>query len=136
MRRLWWRGRFPRAFLARSEQECRSWQENFIQTFLERDLRQLGVQVPPMTLRRLWMMLAHYHGQLWNASEIARSLGEGHLTAKRHLDILTGALMVRQLHPWHENLGKRQIKSPKIYLRDTGLLHALLGMPSFRSLEG
>lgn len=136
LRRLWWRGRFPRAFLARSEQECRSWHENFIQTFLERDLRQLGVQVPPITIRRLWMMLAHYHGQLWNASDLARSLAEGHATVKRHLDILTGALMVRQLQPWHENLGKRQIKSPKIYLRDTGLLHALLGVSSFGSLQG
>ncbi len=136
LRRLWWRGRFPRAFLASNEQECRSWQENFIQTFLERDLRELGVQVPPMTLRRLWMMLAHYHGQLWNAAELARSLGEGSTTVKRHLDVLTGALMVRQLQPWHENLGKRQIKSPKIYLRDSGLLHTLLGVPSFRFLEG
>ncbi len=136
LRRLWWRGGFPRAFLARNEQECRSWQENFIQTFLERDLRQLGVQVPAVTIRRLWMMLAHYHGQLWNASELARSLAEGHATVKRQLDILTGALMVRQLQPWHENLGKRQVKSPKIYLRDTGLLHALLGVHSFGSLQG
>jgi uncharacterized protein len=135
-RRLWWRGRFPRSFLARTEAESRSWQENFIQTFLERDIREFGVNAPPMTLRRLWMMLAHYHGQLWNASELARSLGESHTTVKRHLDILTGALMVRQLQPWHENLGKRQVKSPKVFLRDTGLLHALLGVPSFRSLEG
>jgi len=136
MRRLWWRGRFPRAFLAHGEQQCRSWQENFIQTFLERDLPQLGVQAPAVMIRRLWMMLAHYHGQLWNASELARSLGETHQTVKRHLDILTGALMVRQLQPWHENLGKRQVKSPKVYLRDSGLLHALLGVPSFRFLEG
>jgi uncharacterized protein len=135
-RRLWWRGRFPRAFLARSESESRSWQENFIQTFLERDIREFGVSAPPAALRRLWMMLAHYHGQLWNSSELARSLGESHTTVKRHLDILTGALMVRQLQPWHENLGKRQVKSPKIYLRDTGLLHALLDVPSFRFLEG
>lgn len=136
VRRLWWRGRFPRAFLARTEAESRSWQENFIQTFLERDIREFGISVPPVTLRRLWMMLAHYHGQIWNASELARSLGESHSTVKRHLDILTGALVVRQLQPWHENLGKRQVKSPKIYIRDTGLLHALLGVPSFRSLEG
>jgi len=136
LRRLWWRGRFPRAFLARSEAACRSWQENFIQTFLERDIRQFGVQTPPVALRRLWMMLAHYHGQVWNASELARSLGEFHTTVKRHLDILTGALMLRQLQPWHANLGKRQIKSPKVYIRDTGLLHSLLGVPSFRSLEG
>lgn len=136
VRRLWWRGRFPRSFLARSDAEGRSWQENFIQTFLERDIREFGVQVPPVALRRLWMMLAHYHGQIWNASELARSLGESHTTVKRHLDILSGALMLRQLQPWHENLGKRQVKSPKIYLRDTGLLHALLGVPSFRFLEG
>jgi hypothetical protein len=84
----------------------------------------------------MWSMLAHYHGQIWNASELSRSLGETHTTVKRHLDILTGALMVRQLQPWHENLGKRQVKSPKVYLRDTGLLHALLGVPSFRALEG
>jgi hypothetical protein len=136
VRRLWWRGRFPRSFLARTEAESRSWQENFIQTFLERDIREFGVQAPPAALRRLWMMLAHYHGQVWNASELARSLGESHTTVKRHIDILTGALMVRQLQPWHENLGKRQVKSPKVYIRDTGLLHALLGVPSFRFLEG
>ena len=136
LRRLWWRGRFPRAFLARSEAACRSWQENFTQTFLERDIRQFGVQTPPVALRRLWMMLAHYHGQIWNASELARSLGESYNTVNRHLDILTGALMVRQLQPWHANLGKRQIKSPKVYIRDTGILHSLLGVPSFRFLEG
>jgi uncharacterized protein len=135
-RRLWWRGRFPRSFLAKSEAESRSWQENFIQTFLERDILQFGVNAPPVTLRRLWMMLAHYHGQIWNASELARSLGESHTTVKRHLDILTGALVVRQLQPWYESIGKRQVKSPKIYIRDTGLLHALLGVPSFRLLEG
>jgi predicted AAA+ superfamily ATPase len=136
LRRLWLRGRFPRAFLARSEAACRSWQENFTQTFLERDIRQFGVQTPPVALRRLWMMLAHYHGQIWNASELARSLGESYNTVNRHLDILTGALMVRQLQPWHANLGKRQIKSPKVYIRDTGILHSLLGVPSFRFLEG
>jgi predicted AAA+ superfamily ATPase len=136
MRRLWWRGRFPRSFLARSDAESRSWQENFIQTFLERDIREFGVQVPPVALRRLWMMLAHYHGRIWNASDIGRSLGVSHTTVKRHLDILSSALMIRQLQPWHENLGKRQVKSPKTYLRDTGLLHALLGVDSFRFLEG
>jgi len=136
MRRLWWRGGFPRSFLARSDTESRSWQENFIRTFLERDIREYGVEVPPVTLRRMWSMLAHYHGQIWNASELSRSLGEAHSTVKRHLDILTSALMVRQLQPWHANLGKRQVKSPKVYVRDTGLLHALLGIPSFRALEG
>jgi predicted AAA+ superfamily ATPase len=136
LQRLWWRGRFPRSFLAKSEAESRSWQDNFVQTFLERDLRQFGVQTPPVTLRRLWMMLAHYHGQTWNAAEIGRSLGESHPTVKRHLDILTGALMLRQLQPWHANLGKRQVKSPKVYVRDAGLLHSLLGVPSFRFLQG
>ena len=135
-RRLWWRGGFPRSFLARSEAASRSWLDNFIQTFLERDIREFGVQVPPVVLRRLWTMLAHYHGQIWNASEVSRSLGEAHTTVKRHLDLLTGALMVRQLPPWHENLGKRQVKAPKIYLRDSGVLHALLGVPSFGALEG
>lgn len=136
LRRLWWRGQFPRSFLARNEEASRSWQENFTQTFLERDIRQFGVQTPPVALRRLWMMLAHYHGQIWNASELARSLGESYNTVNRHLDILTGALMVRQLQPWHANLGKRQIKSPKVYIRDTGILHSLLGVPSFRFLQG
>jgi predicted AAA+ superfamily ATPase len=135
-RKLWWRGGFPRSFLAGSETASRAWREEFIRTFLERDIREFGVQIPAPALRRLWMMLAHYHGQIWNGSEIARSLGESHTTVKRHLDILTGALMVRQLQPWHENLGKRQVKSPKIYLRDTGLLHTLLGVDSFRALAG
>lgn len=127
---------FPRAYLAKSEAESRAWQDNFIRTFLERDIPALGVQTSPIALRRLWMMLAHYHGQVGNASEIARSLDESHSTVKRHLDLLTGSFMVRQLQPWHENLGKRQVKSPKVYLRDSGLLHALLGVPSFRALEG
>jgi uncharacterized protein len=136
LRRLWWRGGFPRAFLARSDGESRTWHENFIRTFLERDIREYGIEVPAATLRRLWNMAAHYHGQIWNASEISRALGEAHTTVKRHLDLLTGALMIRQLQPWYENLGKRQVKSPKIYLRDTGLLHTLLGIPSFPALEG
>ncbi|MBK5294958.1 MAG: ATP-binding protein [Acidobacteriia bacterium] len=136
LRRLWWRGGFPRAFLARSDAESRAWQENFIQTFLERDIREFGTQVPALTLRRLWTMVAHYHGQIWNSSEVSRSLGESHTTVKRHLNLLTGALMVRQLQPWHENLGKRQVKAPKVYLRDSGLLHALLGVSSFHALEG
>ena len=136
LRKLWWRGGFPRAFLARSDAESRAWQENFIRTFLERDIREFGVQIPAAALRRLWTMLAHYHGQIWNGSAIAGSLGEAHTTVKRHLDLLTSTLMVRQLQPWHVNLGKRQVKSPKIYLRDSGLLHALLGVPQFRALEG
>ena len=95
-----------------------------------------GIDVPAVSLRRLWLMLAHYHGQIWNASEVGRSLGEAHTTVKRHIDMLTGALMVRQLQPWFENLGKRQVKSPKVYVRDSGLLHELLGVPSFALLEG
>ncbi|MBI5282443.1 MAG: ATP-binding protein [Candidatus Solibacter usitatus] len=136
LKKLWWRGGFPRSYTAESDQESLDWRANFIRTFLERDIREFGVQVPPPTLRRLWMMLAHYHGQTWNASEIARSLGESHTTVKRHLDILSGALVVRQLQPWFENVGKRQVKAPKVYIRDTGLLHSLLGVESFQALEG
>jgi predicted AAA+ superfamily ATPase len=136
LRRLWWRGRFPRAFLAKDEKRCREWQEYFVQSFVERDLPQLGVHTPATMLRRFWMMLAHYHGQIWNASEIAASLGESPSTTRRRLDLMTDALMIRQLHPWFENVGKRQVKSPKVYLRDTGLLHALLEIPSYASLEG
>lgn len=134
-RTLWWRGGLPRSFLARSDDESRRWRADFIQTFLERDLRRFGVQVAPVAMRRFWSMVAHYHGQIWNASEIGRSLGEAHTTVKRHLDILCGAFVMRQLPPWFENIGKRQVKSPKVYLRDSGLLHELLGIPSFRALE-
>jgi hypothetical protein len=136
IRRLWWRGGFPRAFTMRGDGDARGWHESFIRTFLERDIREIGIQIPSTALRRLWMMVAHYHGQILNASEIARSLGESHTTVKRHLDLLTGALMVRQLQPWFANLGKRQVKSPKVYIRDTGLLHTLLDVPSFARLEG
>ncbi len=135
LRTLWWRGGFPRSFLAETDAESRQWREDFIQTFLERDLRRYGVQVAPLTLRRFWTMVAHYHGQIWNASEIGRSLGEAHSTVKRHLEILCGAFVMRQLPPWFENVGKRQIRSPKVYLRDSGLLHALLGLSSFAALE-
>ena len=135
LRRLWWRGGFPRAYLARSEEDSRQWRQDFIATFLERDLRQLGVQVAPLQLRRFWNMVAHTHGQIWNASDIGRSLGESHTTIKRHLDILTGALVMRQLSPWFENLGKRQVKAPKVYVRDSGLLHTLLGVARFAELE-
>lgn len=136
LRTLWWRGGVPRSFLATDDASSCAWRENFIQTFLERDLRAFGSQVPPVTLRRLWQLIAHDHGQKWNPSEIARSLGEADTTVNRHLDILTGALMVRQLPPWFENLGKRQVKAPKVYLRDSGLLHALLGLDSSARLEG
>ena len=135
MRRLWLRGGFPRSFLARSEKESAAWRRDFIRTFLERDLRTFGIDVSPRALRRLWTMLAHYHGQVWNASEIGRSLGEAHTTIRRHADVLVGALVVRELRPWFENLGKREIKSPKLYVRDSGVLHSLLGTESFDALE-
>jgi predicted AAA+ superfamily ATPase len=136
LRRLWLRGGLPRSFLARSDAASLAWRDDFVRTFLERDLRLFGIQIPPEALRRLFTMIAHGHGGVWNASEIGRSLGEAHTTIKRHLDVLTGALVVRQLQPWFENVGKRQVKSPKVYVRDSGLLHALLGLPRFSSLEG
>jgi len=135
-RRLWLRGGFPRAFLARSESQSLGWREDFIRTFLERDLAQLGVRVPAPMMRRFWLMLAHQAGGIWNGSEIGRSLGEAHTTVRRHLDVLASALVVRVLEPWFENLAKRQVKAPKVYVRDTGLLHALLGIGSFAALEG
>ncbi|MGH8306574.1 MAG: ATP-binding protein, partial [Steroidobacteraceae bacterium] len=121
--RLWSRGGFPHSFLARSEALSAVWREDFIRTFLERDLPQLGVRVAAPAMRRLWTMIAHYSGGIWNASEIGRSLGDAHTTVRRHLDVLSAALVVRVLEPWYENLGKRQIKAPKVYVRDSGLLH-------------
>ena len=132
--RHWLRGGFPGSFLARSEADSWVWRTNFIRTFLERDLRQLGIVAPPMALSRFWAMLAHYHGQTWNAADPARSLGVSEPTARRYLDILSGVFMVRQLQPWHANLRKRQVKAPKIYIRDTGLLHQLLAIRSERDL--
>jgi len=134
-RRLWARGGFPRSYLARSEAESMRWREDFIRTFLERDLPQMGMRVPAPTMRRFWTMLAHYAGAIWNGSEIGSSLGGAHTTVRRHLDLLASALVVRILQPWHENLGKRQVKAPKVYVRDTGLLHALLGVPDIDALE-
>lgn len=133
---LWLRGGFPRSFLATSDADSQAWREGFIRTFLERDIPQLGINIPAMAMRRFWTMLAHYHAQTWNASEISRSLGISDKTARSYLDILTGTFMIRQLQPWFENLGKRQVKSPKIYFRDTGLLHSLLGVPDKHSLLG
>ncbi len=134
LRRLWRRGGFPPAYLARSERESYVWRQQFIQTCLERDVPQLGIAIPAHTLLRFWTMLAHYHGGIWNAAEAARSLGVAEPTARRYLDLLTGLFMVRQLRPWHENLKKRQVKSPKVYLRDSGLLHALLGLATEREV--
>ena len=133
---LWLRGGFPRSFLAEDDRDSMAWREDFIRTFLERDLPQLGITIPAETLRRYWTMLAHYHGQVWNAAQLARSLGTSENTARRYLDILAGAYMVRVLPPWFENIRKRQVKAPKIYLRDSGLLHALLQLPILHDLHG
>jgi predicted AAA+ superfamily ATPase len=132
--RLWVRGGFPRAFLASSEDRAWAWRQQFVRTFLEQDIPQLGIRVPPPQLQRFWMMLAHYHGQLWNASELAGSLGLSQPTVRSYLDLMTSVYMVRQLQPWHENLAKRQVKAPKIFLRDSGLLHALLGIRTRKDL--
>lgn len=126
----WLRGGFPRALLARSLAGSREWREAFIRTYLERDLPQLGINLPAITLRRFWTMLAHYHGQTWNGSELARALGVSDKTVSRYLDILEGTYMAFRLTPWHVNLGKREVKSPKVYVTDSGILHSLLGVGS------
>lgn len=126
--KLWLRGGFPRAFLAATDEDSRVWRRQFIGTFLERDLAALGFGLSPQLMGRFWTMLAHYHGQVWNSSEIGASLGVSHHTARSYLEALEQTFMVRRLLPWHANLGKRLVKSPKIYFRDTGLLHALLGI--------
>ncbi len=133
---LWQRGGFPRSYLAPDDRASFGWRQGFIRTFLERDIPQLGINIPAETLRRFWTMIAHYHGQIWNASELGRSLGSSEHTARRYLDILAGAFMVRVLPPWFENLKKRQVKAPKVYLRDSGLLHALLQLESRRDVRG
>lgn len=135
-RDLWFRGGFPRSFLATDEAASANWRESFIRTFLERDIPQLGITIPAESLRRFWIMIAHYHGQVWNGAEFARALGTSEPTARRYLDILAGAFMVRVLPPWHENLKKRQLKSPKIYVRDSGLLHSLLEVETRIQLLG
>lgn len=132
---LWLRGGFPRAFLADDDASSMIWRQEFIRTFLERDIPQLGITIPAETLRRFWTMVAHYHGQVWNAAEFARALGASETTARRYLDILAGAYMVRILPPWFANLSKRQVKSPKIYLRDSGILHGLLQLETLPALQ-
>jgi predicted AAA+ superfamily ATPase len=133
---LWMRGGFPRSFLADNEAGSLTWREGFIRTFLERDIPQLGIQVPATTMRRFWTMLAHYHAQTWNASELSRAMGLSDKTVHGYLDVLTGAFMVRQLQPWYENMSKRQVRAPKIYLRDSGLLHSLLNIEDMHILLG
>lgn len=132
--RHWLRGGFPPAFLAASDADSLAWRRNFIQTFLERDLPQLGIAIPGASMFRFWNMLAHYHGQTWNTAEAARTLDASESVMRRYLDLLTGAFMVRQLQPWFANLGKRQVKSPKLYFRDSGILHQMLGIRDERDL--
>jgi hypothetical protein len=131
---LWLRGGFPLSYLAPTEAGSGAWRKSFIQTLLERDFPQWGVRVPAVALQRFWTMLAHYHGQTWNAAEPARALGVSESTTRRHLDLLTDALLVRQLQPYHVNIRKRQVKAPKTYVRDSGLLHQLLGVDTLKTL--
>jgi predicted AAA+ superfamily ATPase len=131
---LWLRGGLPRAFLANTDEESFTWRKEYTQSFVERDLPLHGVSLPAMTLLRFWTMLAHYHGQVFNASEIARSLGISVMTVKRYVDVLTGVFMIRQVPPWIGNLKKRHVKSPKIYFYDTGILHSLLGIQTMDDL--
>jgi len=136
MDRLWIRGGFPRSFLARSNTQSMEWRRDFSRTFLERDVPQLGITIATHALRRFWNMLAHYHGQIWNASQFARSFGVADTTVNRYLDVLADTYMVRRLPAWSANVKKRQVKAPKIYIRDSGLLHALLDIPSKKEIEG
>lgn len=131
---LWLRGGFPRSFLAKSTEASYRWREAFARTFLQRDIMQFGFRLNPESLRRFWTMVAHYHGQVWNAAEFARSLGKDEKTARNYLDILSGAFVVRPLQPWHINIKKRQVKSPKVYVRDSGMLHYLLNVETRRQL--
>jgi uncharacterized protein len=133
---LWRRGGLPPSFLSGEEEESRRWRDSYIATFLERDLGNLGFRYPAVTMRRFWTMVAHYHGQTWNGAEIARGLGVSQSTVRRYLDALTDALVIRQLTPWFANVAKRQVRSPKVYIRDTGLLHSLLGIDDQVALEG
>ncbi len=135
MERLWLRGGFPRSYTARSKRDSGEWRRDFIRTFLERDVPQLGISIPSATLERFWAMLAHYHGQIWNASEFARSFGVSHHVTRGYLEALVATFMVRILRPWTENIKKRQVRSPKVYIRDTGLLHSFLDVESIAALE-
>jgi predicted AAA+ superfamily ATPase len=134
--RLWVRGGFPNSYLARSAGDSLLWRRNFVRTFLERDIPLLGINIRSETLQRFWSMLAHYHGQTWNSSDFARSFGVADTTIRSYLDILTGTFMVRQLLPWHENISKRQVKAPKVYIADSGILHLLLNLQSLNDIEG
>ena len=135
-KRLWQRGGLPRSFLARTDGISTAWRRDYVRDFLQRDLSELGVTIPAATLRRFWSMVAHFHGGVWNAADFARALGSSENTARHYLDVLAGAWAVRVLQPWFENLGKRQLKSPKVYVRDSGILHALLDLTHHEQLLG
>jgi uncharacterized protein len=135
-RQLWLCGGLPPAFTAPTEEESHLWREQYVATFLERDLPQLGITIPAPTLRRFWIMLCHYHGQLLNHAELARAFGISDMTVRRYLDLLEGTFMIRLLQPWHVNISKRLVKRPKLFLRDSGLLHVLLAIRSVRDLAG
>ncbi len=134
-RQLWLRGGFPRSFLAADDEASDRWRREFIRTFLERDLALLGFGLSPQLMQRFWTMISHYHGQIWNSTEVAASLGVAPNTARSYLDALSQTFMVRQLQPWHENIGKRQVKSPKLYLRDSGIFHRLQGISSWDAMQ-
>lgn len=133
--KLWIRGGFPKSYLAETTQDSFDWREFYIRTFLEQDIPNLGLKIPPVALRRFWIMLANYHGQLLNISELGKSFGASDSTIRHYLDILSGTFMIRQLQPWWENLSKRQVKSPKIYFRDSGLYHCLLNIKQMDDLR-
>jgi len=132
---LWWRGGLPRSFLAASNDESMLWRKQYVTTFLERDIPQLGITIPARTLRRFWIMLSHYHGQILNYAELGRSFGISDMTVRKYCDILEGTFMIRILQPWSANIGKRMVKRPKLYLRDSGLLHALLSIETPEQLQ-
>lgn len=134
-RQLWLRGGFPRSFLATDDEASDRWRREFIRTFLERDLALLGFGLSPQLMQRFWTMISHYHGQIWNSTEVAASLGVAPNTARSYLDALSQTFMVRQLQPWHENIGKRQVKSPKLYFRDSGIFHRLQGISSWDAMQ-
>jgi len=133
--RLWVRGGFPRSFLASSNAQARRWRRNFVRSFLERDIPALGFSTSATSLQRFWTMVGHYHGQIWKGSEFARALGTSEPTVRRYLDLLTATFVVRQLQPYHANIKKRQVKAPKVYVRDSGILHTLLGIESRHGLD-
>lgn len=133
-KQLWLRGGFPLSYLAKKEEISYSWRKEYIRTYLEQDIQMMGIQVSADKLRRFWMMLLHYHANIFNASEIGRSLNISHVTAKNYVDILSHTFMIRELKPWFENISKRQIKSPKIYFRDSGIMHTLMGIKTDKEL--